>query len=262
MVNIAMLMRGRLRLSKQTLGSLYANTPEKDFTCTVVSDSEDDFRVTRLLRSYLDHKNFALLEANNSGHVLAQLKNLAVGWSSQRFGRADWLYISDGDVYFCPGWLEKLTTVAICSEANNFRLWGGQIHPFHHPINQSSEHPILCQNGELAIPVHMTEHSILDGPSWLMRWKTWNEYGPFSRRNEPGPCRSEEYPFCQRLTAPINGGSYRDAEAHNGQAWGGGRIGVIQPHVVIHTGLTQTDGRDAPGRKEREAMIPEGVLAE
>lgn len=258
MTNICILMRGRLRLSRQALESLYANTPEKDFICTVVSDSEEDFRVTRLLHSYLDHKNFALLEVSNSGHVLAQLKNLAVGWSSQRFGRGDWLYISDGDVYFCPGWLEKLTEIASQTEREDFRLWGGQIHPFHQPLKPVNEQQFVWR----AVDGKMTEHAILDGPSWLMRWKTWNEYGPFSRRNEPGPCRSEEYPFCQRLTAPINGGSYRDAESRNGQPWGGGRIGVISPHCVIHTGLTQTDGKDAPGRKEREAMIPEGVIAE
>jgi len=235
MTNICILMRGRLRLSRQALESLYANTPEKDFTCVAVSDSEDDFRVTRLLRSYLDHKNFALLEANNSGHVLAQLKNLAVGWSSQRFGRGDWLYISDGDVFFMPGWLEKLTQAAQFSESAGFALWGGQIHPFHQPIGQMEwQSP----------PTALTEHSILDGPSWLMRWKTWNDVGPFSRKNAPGPCQSEEYPFCERLTK------------------GGGRIGVISPHCVIHTGLTQTDGKDAPGRKERESIIPEGVIAE
>ncbi len=243
MTNIAMLMRGRLRLSKQTLESLYVNTPEKDFTCTVVSDSEDDFRVTRILRSYLDHKNFALLEVSNSGHVLAQLKNLAVGWSSQRFGRGDWLYISDGDVFFMPGWLEKLTKVAEFTEFQGigFRLWGGQIHPFHHPLHGTN--PTDWSQDEVCSIV-CSEHVILDGPSWLMRWKTWGEVGPFSRKNNPGACQSEEFPFCERLIKS------------------GGRIGVIQPHVVIHTGLTQTNGADAPGRKEREAMIPEGVLAE
>lgn len=228
MVNIAMLIRGRLRLSQQTLQSLYANTREKEFTCTVVSDSEDDFRVRNLLRSYLDHKNFSLLEVNNSGHVLSQLKNLAIGWSSQRFGRGDWLYISDGDVFFTPAWLTKLTECAIATEPD-FALWGGQIHPFHKPFEPATS---------------PTEHAVLDGPSWLMRWKTWNTVGPFSRRNEPGPCRSEEYPWCERLITQ------------------GRRIGVIQPHCVIHTGLTQTDGKDAPGRAERAALIPESVIAE
>lgn len=226
--NVCMLATGRYRLTKQTLESLYANTPEKSFNLTVVNDEESDFRVRNLLRSYMSRRNFSLLEVGNSGHVLSQLKNLAVGWSSQRFGRGDFLYISDGDVCFCEGWLDKLTTLAVNTEPLGFRLWGGQIHPFHQPIQETDT---------------MTEHSILDGPSWLMRWKTWNEVGPFNKRNAPGPCQSEEFPFCERICK-------------------GGRIGVIHPHVVYHTGLTQTDGKDAPGRKEREALIPQGVLAE
>lgn len=32
--------------------------------------------------------------------------------------------------------------------------------------------------------------------------------------------------------------------------------------VKLHTGLTQTDGKDAPGRKEREAQMEAGVIYE
>lgn len=226
MVNVVMLIKGRLRLTRQALESLYSHTPAEQFNCTVVNDSEEDFRVTRLLQEYTHHRNFSLLQVANSGHVLAQLKNLGVGWSSQRFGRGDWLHLGDGDVCFMPEWLEKMMTMAEATEGSDFRLWGGQVHPFHQPI--------------ASVP-GMTEHDILDGPSWFMRWSTWRN---FSRRNAPGPCQSEEYPWCARLVAD------------------GGRIGVITPHVVIHTGLTNTDGEDAPGRRDREAVIPDGVIAE
>ncbi len=76
-----------------------------------------------------------------------------------------------------------------------------------------------------------------------MRWSTWDTYGPLDRTTAPGVCKGEDGGFCDRLVAD------------------GGRIGVIHPHVVIHTGLTHLNGMDAPGRKERELMIPEGVLA-
>lgn len=228
MVNVAMLVRGRLRLTQQALNSLYSNTSHDEFTCTVVNDSEDDFRVRRLLHDYATrYRNFSLLEVDGSSHVLAQLKNLAVGWSSQRFGRGDFLHIGDGDVCFMPGWLDKMTTMAVSTEGLGFRLWGGQIHPFHQPI--------------LSVDGVITEHEVLDGPSWFMRWNTWRN---FSRHAAPGVCQSEEFPWCDRVR--------RD----------GGRIGVTHPPVVIHTGLTNTDGKDAPGRKEREAVIPAGVTAE
>ncbi len=118
-----------------------------------------------------------------------------------------------------------------CREAENFRLWGGQVHPYHIPIEQKIDGHryadiIDTDAGKL------TEHSILDGPSWLMRWDTWGAVGPLDRTTAAGACRSEEYPWCEKLKAQ------------------GGRIGVIQPHCVVHTGLTQTDGASAPGAAE------------
>lgn len=246
MTNIIMLVRDRLRLTLQSIESLYANTPIKDFTICIVDDDSTDFRVKKYLRS-LSKSNLSLLEVQNSGHVLAQLKNIGVAWSEQRFGRGGFLYLSDGDVFFTPGWMEALTDCAQASEREGFLLWGGQIHPFHRQILPDrggvySSGSVLSLDG--LRNCNWTEHSILDGPSWLMRWDTWDRYGPLDRTCAPGVCQSEEYPFCERLKA------------------GGGRIGVIHPHVVIHTGLTNSAGQDAPGRKERELMIPNGVISE
>ena len=261
MTNIVMLGRNRLTLTKQAIESLYANTPGDNWTLTYVDDSSDDFRVSKYLRS-INRKNFSLLEVTSgSSHVLSQLKNLGAYWSEQRWGRGDWLYFSDNDVFFSKDigsdWLTALTGVAMTTEPEGFRLWGGQIHPFHQPINASVSHP---DN-----PCEWTEHSILDGPSWLMRWPTWDLYGPFPRTTAPGACQSEEYPFCQRLTMPVapHPKHWKYIDENIGvTTLGGGRIGVIHPHVVIHTGLSQTDGKPAPGYAERLKTIPPGVLAE
>lgn len=242
MTNIVMLCRGRLRLSEQALNSLFANTDPDTFNLTVVSDSEDDFRITRLLRS-IQRKNFMLIEVSGSSHVLSQLKNTGVAASEQRFGRGDWLYLSDNDVWFSPGWLEKLTTFGACFEPNGYRLFGGQIHPFHQPVNTEAYREFTC-----------TEHQILDGPSWLMRWRTWDKYGPFDRTTAPGVCQSEEYPFCQRL---LNWKlEHDDARGVMAPA----RIGAIRPFVVEHTGIRQTDGKLAPGAEERMKNAVPGVL--
>jgi hypothetical protein len=250
MTNITLLSHGRLRLATQCLASLYANTDQDTFNLTVVSDGETDFRVQKLLHSYTTKKNFALLEVTSSGHVLAQLKNLGIFWSRQRFGAGDWLHVGDSDVCFLPGWLEKLTALATTTEPLGFRLWGGQIHPFHQPVSRGAMPDFLAPE--------ITEHDVLDGPSWLMRWATWREIGPLSRKCAPGPCMSEEYQWCARLTRPVIGGSYRDAHRNRE----GYRIGVISPHVVVHTGLTNSNGQPAPGAEERRKMIPTGVIAE
>ncbi len=254
MTNICIIARGRHRLLAQTIDSLYANTDQKEFTCTVAHDDgpDEDFRVRRLLQ-WIERRNFQLISVRNSGHVLAQLKNLAVFQSRMRFGAGDWLYISDSDVCFLPGWLQKLTDCAQTSERYGFRLWGGQIHPFHHAVPPKEGGVNFCGSVLDVDGIRdctWTEHSVLDGPSWLMRWRTWREVGPLSRTCAPGTCQSEDAEWCGRLTAPKNGGSY------------GYRIGVTSPHVVVHTGLTNSAGEDCVGRKERELMIPQGVLAE
>jgi len=225
MTSIVMICRGRYRLLIQAVESLLANT-KGDYNVVFVHDAFlDDFRVGRFLADAANRFRRAhVLTLTTSDHVLARAKNIGVEWSRQCWGETDWLYLSDSDVWFAEGWLEKLTEFAAVGEKGDFRLWGGQIHPFHRvdPV------------GDCAV---------LDGPSWLMRWETWNT-GQLSRDCAPGPCQSEEYPFCKALRER------------------GGMIGVIHPHVVVHTGLTQTDGKDAPGRRERESMIPQGVIAE
>ena len=249
MTNIVMIGRGRRALTVQAIESLYASTKREDFSLVFVHDCppDEDFRVTKYLRS-LTHSNFSLLDVGNSSHTLSRLKNIGVAWSEQRFGRGDFLHLGDSDVYFMPGWLDRMTAIAATSEIDaGFRLWGGQIHPFHQPIKQ--------------VAIDMTEHSILDGPSWFMRWDTWDLCGPLDRTTAPGACQSEEYGFCKRLT---QGGIIKHWEefGHEVTSCEGGRIGVIQPHVVIHTGLTQSNGNPAPGAVERRALIPQGVIAE
>jgi hypothetical protein len=240
MTNIIMLIGpGRYRLTRQALETLGMYTPEP-CTITLVCDGVD-FRTGSVVGNFSSHfKDVSFLHVENSGHTLSQLKNLGVAWSEQRFGRGDWLYISDSDVAFTPGWLEKLTTFAEDTEEAGARLWGGQIHPFHQPIGELTESGIGIEGSR----IWGTWHSVLDGPSWLMRWETWNSAGPFDRTTAPGVCQSEEYSVCERIGK------------------NNGRIGVINPYVVWHTGLTHLDGHDCVGRKEREAMIPKGILAE
>ncbi len=243
-----------MTLLRQCIESLYANTPLDQFTCTVLDDESSDFRLKKYLRS-ITHRNFSLLEVSNSGNVLSQLKNTAVAYSEQRFGRGDFLHLGDSDVYFMPGWMDKLTRCALLTEPK-FTLWGGQIHPFHQPLEGS---PLIYGDGK--IEGQMTEHSILDGPSWLMRWATWDLCGPLDRTTAPGACQSEEYGFCERLTK--RGIKHNDLEFGHPDVWySPARIGVIIPHCVIHTGLTQSSGAPAPGAAERRALIPPGVIAE
>jgi hypothetical protein len=229
--NIVLVTDGRRpRLLEQTLRTLYERTPSYRFNVTLVTDGMPDHGLPPLVTTHNNSWNVTIWPPCG---VIGRLKNLGAYWSEKQFGRGDWLYFSDDDVAFLPGWLEKLTAGAIMLEEFGYELWGGQVHPYHLPIKQAAK----------GFDIAFGEYQMLDGPSWLMRWRTWDEIGPLPERSG-GACQGEDVTFCHRLTAQ------------------GGRIGVIHPHVCVHTGLTQSDGNDAPGRKEREAMIPEGVIAE
>lgn len=257
MTNIVLLIGpGRHRLTRQCLDTLAACTDPSTYTLTLVCDEilsqpAPDFRTGVVIaRHRMQYPaNTTVLHVENSSHTLSRLKNIGVAWSEQRWGKGDWLYVGDGDTAFTPGWLEKLTSTAEFTEPSSFQLWGGQIHPFHHPIGDPvGGHPWngawVDGSHESHSVVSWQEHGVLDGPSWFLRWTTWGLLRGFSRSSTSGVCMGEDGDFCDRLIAR------------------GGRIGVISPHVVIHTGLTHLNGQDAPGRKEREKMIPQGVLAE
>lgn len=226
MTNIVMITRNRHRLFSQTLRSLYLNTDKADFNLTVVDDGSDDFRTLNMLVDLAEAQpNFSWLRLMNSDHVLSKAKNIGVAWSEQYFGRGDFLYLSDNDIYFLPGWLDKLTAFAKSTFLRGFRLWGGQIHSYHKP-HPNSAFEQLTLDGDLL--TKLARYDVLDGPSWLMHWSAWDDFGPLDRLTASGPCQSEEYRFC---------GGIRNSGLH---------IGVIDPHVVIHTGLTHLDGKQSP----------------
>ncbi len=218
MTNIVILTRNRKALYRQCIESLHAHTDPSAYTCVVVDDGSDEpVQVGPL-------QNVSVLRVARSGHVLSQLKNLGVYWSEQRFGRGDWLYMGDSDTYFMEGWLPKLISAAELAEAFGYRLFGGQVHPYHRETDEG--------------------YCALDGPSWLMRWSTWDQFGPLDRTTAPGPCKGEDGVFSQKI---------RDA---------GFKLGAIRPHVVAHCGITNTEGVPVPGAEHLLERRIAGVFYE
>lgn len=234
MTNIVMVVKDRWRLTEQALESLVQNTPAELYTLTLVDDASQDFRTRRLLARFASAANVSLLRIETSAGVVARAKNIGVAWSQQSFARGEWLYLSDNDVLFHPGWLPTLGVCARLSECFGYTLWGGQVHPFHHPLDSTY---MSGPNGCV-----LKEHGVLDGPSWLMRWRTWKELRGLRRNCAPGTGQSEDAEFCARLRSR------------------GGRIGVVVPHVVIHTGVTNTSGEPIVGAELFPRVL--GVLYE
>lgn len=223
-----MLVKDRKQLTRQALVSLGQHT-QVDWNLTIVDDcSRTD--VWQMLCDYctlFQHKTTLLTMMARSPHsgCVGGLKNLGVELSARRFGRGEWLYLSDNDVYFTEHWAEQLIAVAKAKTLSKFRLFGGQNHPYHHPIDEP--HPGFCTYGAVA------------GTSWLMPWNTWDNYGPLDA-NAPGVGQSEDTAFCNRITSD------------------GYLVGAMNPAVVLDTGITQTDGSLSVGHEVKRKV--RGVL--
>jgi hypothetical protein len=232
MTNCVMIGRGRLRLLKQSIESLYANTKREDFNLVFVSDCEDDFRCTKYLRS-LTHSNFSLLEVQNSNHTLATLKNLGTYWSRQRFGfkpptphhayDGDWLAIFDSDICLFPDWLPKMIDAMQRSdfgEGRRINLLGGCRHPFHGVNNLWGDEGYIEETDAVA------------GYSHFMRWSDWKRYAPLPRTCAPGIGQSEDFWLSRKIIES------------------GNKVGYINPPVLAHCGITDSNGNHAIGSEQ------------
>jgi hypothetical protein len=220
MINIVMIARNRPNLTRQAVVSLYSHTPPGSFNLTLVDDQSDDL-------IEVESPNACVLRIGRSNGVVSKIKNLGVYWSEHYFGRGEWLYLSDNDAFFMDGWSEKLVLAIADGQQYKFALVGGQNHPYHQPIS--------------GIGV-VREYGAVAGTSWLMPWSTWDTYGPLEESGAPGVGQSEDHAFCQKIRAD------------------GYKVGAVWPHVVLDTGITQTDGQLSPGHEHKKRV--EGVVYE
>lgn len=218
-VNIVMLVKDRARLTFQALKTLYLNTPNELFNLTIINDaSESVFHWDAL-----EKDNLAVLTNKKSKGITGQARNLGVYWAEKYWGRGDYLCLLDNDLYFAPDWLVMmigaLESVTVTDPPQQFTLIGGWNHPFLQP-GQIHKAPHSKH--------HIAEHDAIAGASQLMRWSTWDKYGPLDAHT-PGVCKSEDWQFCQNIIK------------------GGGRVGSIYPRVIFNCGLTNSFGEPSVG---------------
>jgi GT2 family glycosyltransferase len=219
-VNVVLLVHNRHMLTHQTLRTLYRHTPMDLFNLTICDD--ESAIPTKPLRP--EHKaNFVSLRIDNSKHITGMARNLGVYFAEKYWGRGDYLYLSDNDVFFTPYWLGKLINHA--DAMPDVKVWGGWNHPYLQPTpleKSSSMYPAAFDDMRFAF------HDAITGASQLMRWETWDRHGPLTA-NAPGVCQSEDWEFCQRIVKD------------------GGRVGSIYPRVAFNCGLTNSFGKPAVG---------------
>lgn len=248
MINVVMLVHGRKKLTEQALHSLFRNTPTSDYCLTVVGDN-----TTEILYDFIPPQDFGVMQwcaTNRFNHVTGALKNFGVHMSIVKYGRGDWLYLADNDSYFLPGWSERLIATYEANKRERFLLIGGSNHPYHKHLSvhyhARLEHnrsaPTLPEQPELVSVPTLYEYSALAGTSWLMKWATWDKYGPLLETGAPGPCNGEDHEFCQKIRAD------------------GGKVGAVWPEVVLDCGITQSNGNPSPGAESKRRV--EGIYYE
>lgn len=223
-----MMVRDRPRLTKQALKSLHASRYE-DARVTILDDRSLDETQTWLL-NWGDACGADLLR-NDRLMGTGELRNLVIGSVREQ---GEFLYLSDNDVFFKQGWLETLIRCYEFAEKEGFRVLGAYNHPFHHPTSTRYTQDAYAINEVNALALQ----------SMLMRWETWDKYGPFCETPVDKVCQSEDVDFTNRLKAD------------------GGRIGVVSPALIVSTGITNTFGEHIPGWELVKAQCPEGVICE
>lgn len=220
--NIVILTRNRESLKRQAVDTLYRNTEQGSFNLTIIDDESIKLPV------YPDimHQRFdwTSLTIERSKGITGQARNLGVYWAEKYWGRGDYLYLSDDDLYFTPYWLQKLINHI---EHTNITLIGGWNHPFLQPKADtlkasSSAYTASFDDMKFAL------HDAVAGASQLMRWETWDKYSPLDA-HAPGVGQSEDWKFCQDIIKD------------------GGRVGSIYPRVVLNCGITNSLSQPSPG---------------
>ncbi len=223
MMNIVMLVKDRPRLTFQCLTTLVRYT-DVEWNAVIIDDGSKH-QTRDMLSLFGVRDNIAVLRNETSKGITGQARNLGVYWAEKYWGRGDYLYLSDNDVCFLPGWANKMNNTMFAA-GDDLKVLGGARHPYHQPIADF--------NG-------WQETEAVAGYSQLMEWETWEVWGPLDA-HAPGTCQSEDFKFCQDIRKD------------------GFKVGYMTEPVLIDCGITGTDGKSSIGAEAK--LMVEGYYYE
>jgi|WetSurMetagenome_2_1015567.scaffolds.fasta_scaffold122486_3 hypothetical protein len=226
-VSIVMITRDRQTITQQAITSLglssYPYRVAKPFT--FIYDDGSSMDNANLVGTCCELNGFNFHHNEPSTGSAGAARNNAVSLSAGVFGKTNFLYCSDNDVYFTPAWLKVMLKAFEIAEQHGFKILGGCNHPYHQPEENVPSIPFEFAGKQYNI----IQNLALASQSWLMRWETWEKYGPLEENK--GVRQSEDWAFTQKVRAD------------------GGKVGHIKPFVVIPTSRTDTFGELIPGHE-------------
>src|SRR5262245_28048 len=223
--NIVLLSHNRPKLMAQTLNTLVRNTHPDAYTLTIVDDGSDLNCLVQAMTSFdAVPKHMTIITVDHCG-IVGRVRNLGIYWSEQTFGKGDYLYLSDNDAYFTPGWLDTLIAAIDDDRCRPVvKLLGGWNHPYMQPIPDDVKGGGTAYLGDRRVKAH----DAVAGASMLMRWGIYDKHGPFDA-TAAGVGQSEDWAFCQKIIQD------------------GGKVASIYPRVVYNCGVTNSLGQLSPG---------------
>ena len=239
MVNVTFLVCSRPRLTAQALHSLGPVDPSL-LTVTVSEDAKCDTATQKVLSDwYTSNPKGKHLCGHTAEYGTGSLRNQVIVASEKYHGRGRYLYLSDNDVFFYPAVFEKLVPIYEYAWTLGFRVLGAYNHPYHLPVNS---YPVYAGGRDIISRVNEIQALALQ--SMLMRWEVWDEFGPFQDTPVGRVCMGEDVEFGNRIKAA------------------GYKLGVVDPPLVVNTGLTNSFGEKIPGWEHVMKECPQGVFIE
>jgi len=161
---IILVVRDRLSLTQQTIATLFKNTT-LPFRLIIISDASTDETNTHL--TTLSDRARIYMMPGQKGPGACRNAGAAIAYDY------DFLYFTDNDVYFLPGWLEKL--YSIMDTYPNVGICGGYTTDYHKTLGTDNKDGV-----EVKYTDGQAGHSI------LIRKELWLRAGPFAHSNKLG----------------------------------------------------------------------------
>lgn len=205
---VVILTKNRYKLFSQTISSLHKNTPRELFDVMVIDDGSEPDCI-----GFLEG-----LKAGGSIDYLILAKTGSLGFNKNigaeyaRFLGYKYVYQSDNDMYFLPGWLEKCKEIIKRFERTTIII-GAYCHPFLQP------------NLDACYEECKTVDAI-NGNSMFIRTEDWIKYKMLETQ---GIMASEDWEMSQRIRKD------------------GGLCVKFTENLVLHCGITNSKGEPATG---------------
>jgi len=202
---VILITKDRPKLFEQTIKSLFENTPRELFDLIIIDDGSEQITPVHMKANHLIITDFkSPSTCRNLGMEIAARK------------RYKYVYHTDNDMYFLPGWLEK------CIDLKENKGWKDLaiIGPYCHPYLQENN-DILENKSEDFYTVDANS-----GNSWFMETKDYLHYGLIEHE---GIMNSEDWEMCQRIR--------KDKKF----------CVALRDKMVLHCGITNSRGEPSVG---------------